>query len=85
MAIKIVATRVPPGDRWVLTNEVSDDHSVLPSLTDALNTVYQITDDRIFTIDAIKGEIQVDSEIQDGPRKWDLYGEYGDDKSLLQG
>ena len=76
MAIKVVATRVPPGDRWVLTSEVTNDQSVLPSLTDTLNTVYQITEDRIFTIDAVKGEIQVDTEIQEGPRKWDLYGEY---------
>ena len=78
--IKIVATRVPPGDRWVLTDEInSKDKTVLPSLTDALNTVYQITEDRIFTIDAINGEIQIDTEIQDGPRRWDLYGEYEDE------
>jgi len=79
MAIKIVANRVPPGDRWVLTNEVTSDQSVISSLTETLNTIYQQTEDRIFTVDAVKGEIQVDTEIQEGPRKWDLYGEYGDE------
>jgi hypothetical protein len=41
------------------------------------------TGDKVFTVDAAKGTITVDEEIQQGPRQWDLYGEHG--KDLLQG
>ena len=42
MAIRVVAERQPPGDRWILTEEVlepNDEQVVLPSLTTALKEV----------------------------------------------
>ena len=85
MAIKVVAERLPPGDRWVLTEDTLDgrESMVHPSLTAALNEVYKTTGDKVFTVDAGKGRITVDEDIQHGPRTWDLYGEHG--KDLLQG
>ncbi len=85
MAIKVVAERHPPGDRWVLTEDTLDgrESMVHPSLTAALNEVYKTTGDKVFTVDAGKGRITVDEDMQHGPRTWDLYGEHG--KDLLQG
>ncbi len=85
MAIKVVAERHPPGDRWVLTEDTLEGREsvVHPSLTAALNEIYMTTGDKVFTVDAAKGTITVDEEIQQGPRQWDLYGEHG--KDLLQG
>ena len=51
--------------------------------TAALNEVYKTTGDKVFTVDAGKGRITVDEDIQHGPRTWDLYGEHG--KDLLTG
>jgi hypothetical protein len=88
MAIKIVAERVPPGDRWVLTDEVIQPHDeqvVLTSLTDCLNEIFKTTGDRVFTVDAGKGNVSVEEERTRGPRVWDLYGEKSDDKEILSG
>ena len=86
MAIKIMAERQAPGDRWLLTEEAIDDVNnqvMLSSLTLALNEIYMQTGDRIYTIDAIKGTITVETEINRGPQVWDLYGERGNDKQLI--
>jgi len=85
MAIKIMAERQAPGDRWLLTEEATDDVNnqvMLTSLTQALNEIYKNTGDRIYTIDATKGTISVETEVNRGPQVWDLYGER-DDKQLL--
>ncbi len=81
MAIKVVAERHPPGDRWVLTEDTlgGRESIVQPSLTAALNEIYMTTGDKVFTVDAAKGKITVDEEIQHGPRVWDLYGEHSKD------
>ena len=55
---------------------------MLTSLTQALNEIYKNTGDRIYTIDATKGTISVETEVNRGPQVWDLYGER-DDKQLL--
>jgi hypothetical protein len=87
--VKIVAERVPPGDRWVLTNEVighkAEIEVVLTSLTDCLNEIFKTTGDRVFTVDAGKGNVSVEEERSRAPRVWDLYGEKSDDKELLSG
>ena len=85
MAIKIMAERQAPGDRWLLTEEATNDVATqvkLTSLTQALNEIYKNTGDRIYTIDATKGTKSVEAEVNRGPQVWDLYGER-DDKQLL--
>ena len=85
MAIKIMAERQAPGDRWLLTEEATNDvdnQVMLTSLTQALNEIYKNTGDRIYTIDATKGTISVETEVNRGPQVWDLYGAR-DDKQLL--
>ena len=86
MAIKIVAERVPPGDRWVLTNEVlqpSDEQVILTSLTDCLNEIFKVLGERICSVDAAKGTVTIEEERQRGPRVWDLYGEKESDSRQL--
>ena len=86
MAIRVVAERQPPGDRWILTEEVlepNDEQVVLPSLPTALNEVYKRIGEKIFTVDAGKGVITVEEERDRGPKSWDLYGEHS--QELLQG
>lgn len=86
MAIKIMAERQAPGDRWLLTEEATDgyveDQIILTSLTACLNEIYKQTGDRVFIVDAAKGSVQVETEKQKGPQVWDLYGERGS-KQLL--
>ena len=85
MAIKIMAERQAPGDRWLLTEEATDDVNnqvMLTSLTSALNEIYKNTGDRIYSIDATKGTISVETEVNRGPQVWDLYGER-DEKQVL--
>jgi hypothetical protein len=86
MAIKIMAERQPPGDRWLLTEEASfadDDAIILTSLTACLNEIFKQTGDRVFIIDAAKGSVQVETEKQKGPQVWDLYGERASTKQIL--
>lgn len=85
MAIRIVARREPPGDRWILDEDVlaGEDPVILTSLTNTLNEVYKRTGDKEFNVDAGKGIISVDEDRNRGPQVWDLYGEKG--KELLSG
>ena len=88
MAIKIVAERVPPGDRWVLTDEIlssNEEQIVLTSLTDCLNEIYKQSGERIFTVDAGKGNITVEEERTRGPRVWDLYGDKDAERDVISG
>ena len=86
MAIKIMAERHPPGDRWILTNEALDgweeEQIILTSLTACLNEIFKLTNDQIFSVDAVKGIVTVETEKQKGAQVWDLYGERGS-KELL--
>ena len=79
MAIKIMAEREPPGDRWILTDEALqggfEEQVILTSLTACLNEIYKLTGDRIFNIDAAKGVVSVETELSKGPAVWDLCGE----------
>ena len=49
---ELKANRVPPGDRWALTD---DGEQIYPSLTEALNKIYMDTGLTQFYIDAGKG------------------------------
>lgn len=81
-----MAERHPPGDRWILTNEALDgweeEQIILTSLTACLNEIFKLTSDQIFSVDAVKGIVTVETEKQKGAQVWDLYGERGS-KELL--
>ena len=87
MAIKIMAERQAPGDRWLLTEEATDgyveDEIILTSLTACLNEIFKQTGDRVFIVDAAKGSVQVETEKTKGPQVWDLYGERASTKQIL--
>ncbi len=72
---KLVANRVPPGDRWVIIEDESD--IIYGSLTDCLNQVFLINEIPQFFIDAKKGEVYIEDGV-DKPqpiKKYTLYGE----------
>jgi hypothetical protein len=78
MAIKIMAERQAPGDRWLLTEEAIDnydDQIVQTSLTSCLNEIFKHTGETNFIVDAKAGEVRVETEKTKGPQIWDLYGE----------
>ena len=74
---ELIATRVPPGDRWMpLDNETV----VLESLTDVLEYIYQKEGVTQFFMDAREGLtyiIEKEEKIieKEPPKKWSLYGE----------
>ena len=72
---ELVATRVPPGDKWALLNDESD--KVYGSLTDCLNQIFMVHEATQFFIDAKKGEVYIEDGV-DKPqpvKKYSLYGE----------
>ena len=71
---ELKATRVPPGDRWALTD---DGEQIYPSLTEALNQIYMDTGLTQFYIDAGKGEVHGEDgkEKPEPIKKYSLYGE----------
>jgi len=89
MAIKIMAERQPPGDRWLLTEEAINDvqgQVMQTSLTGCLNEIYKNTGETNFIVDAKEGEVSVETERNKGPQVWDLYGErQSADKGILNG
>ena len=71
---ELVASRVPPGDRWALVNE---DEQIYSSLTEALNKIFMDTGLTQFYIDAQKGEVHAEDgkEKPEPIKKYSLYGE----------
>jgi hypothetical protein len=72
---ELVAQRVPPGDRWVLSEEEND--VVYGSLTDCLNQIFIVHQASQFFVDARKGEVYIEDGV-DKPqpvKKYSLYGE----------
>ena len=72
---KLVANRVPPGDRWVMIDDEAD--IIYGSLTDCLYQVYLIHEITKFFIDAKKGEIYIEDGVEKPQpiKKYTLYGE----------
>ena len=72
---ELVASRVPPGDRWALLEDESD--IVYGSLTDCLNQVFVVHQATQFFVDAQKGEVHVEDGKEKPPtiKKYSLYGE----------
>lgn len=74
-----IAQRVPPGDRW----KVSNVNAVQNSLTDALEASYQISGikPKAFRLDLIEGKLYAilnqEVEIKEPePKKYSIYGDY---------
>jgi hypothetical protein len=75
---QLIAKRVPPGDRWALTNEPD---TVISSLTETLEVYFQKTKfNKAFYLDPIGGALysvdRVEIEIKPEPIKtFDFYGD----------
>jgi|TARA_B100000287_G_scaffold376622_1_gene377877 hypothetical protein len=71
---ELKATRIPPGDRWALTD---DGEQIYPSLTECLNAIFMDSGMTEFYIDAQKGEVHTEDGKEKPPtiKKYSLYGE----------
>ena len=74
---ELVASRVPPGDRWALIKDSGNEDIVFGSLTDCLNQIYVVHKATQFVIDAKKGEVYIEDGVEKPPtiKKFSLYGE----------
>ncbi len=72
---QLIATRVPPGDRWVLEEEEND--VIYGSLTDCLNQIFLVHQATQFYVDAKKGEVYIEDGVEKPQpvKKYSLYGE----------
>ena len=72
---QLIATRVPPGDRWVLDEE--DNDVIYGSLTDCLNQIFLVHQATQFYVDAKKGEVYIEDGVEKPQpvKKYSLYGE----------
>ena len=72
---QLIATRVPPGDRWVLDEEEND--VIYGSLTDCLNQIFLVHQATQFYVDAKKGEVYIEDGVEKPQpvKKYSLYGE----------
>ena len=74
-----IAQRVPPGDRW----QVSNVNAVQNGLTDALEAYYQVATlkPKAFRLDLAQGKLYaiVNNEVEikePEPKKYSIYGDY---------
>jgi len=75
---QLIAKRVPPGDRWALTN---DPNTIISSLTETLEKYFQKTKfNKAFYLDPIGGALySVDRvEIEKEPEPIKTFDFYGD-------
>ena len=72
---QLIATRGPPGDRWVLDEEEND--VIYGSLTDCLNQIFLVHQATQFYVDARKGEVYIEDGVEKPQpvKKYSLYGE----------
>ena len=72
---ELKATRVPPGDRWVIVDD--DKEKIYSSLTEVLNAIFVQTGIAEFYMDAKQGEVHIeDGKVKPEPvKKYSLYGE----------
>jgi hypothetical protein len=76
--LEVIATRVPPGDRWTLVN----DKVVHNSITEALEAWFQKTGEKAeFRLAPLAGKLYVirteEVEIKpEPPKKFNIYGDY---------
>ena len=72
---ELKATRVPPGDRWVIVDD--DKEKIYSSLTEVLNAIFVQTGIAEFYMDDKQREVQIeDGKVKPEPlKKYSLYGE----------
>ena len=79
ITLKPVLKRIPPGDRWT---PVDEDQTILSSLTEGIEWVFQHTQERNYVIKAGEGIVYIYSEEEivepepPQPKTYNLYGEY---------
>jgi hypothetical protein len=79
ITLKPVLKRFPPGDRWT---PVDEDQTILSSLTEGIEWVFQHTQERNYVIRAGDGMVYTyhETEIAEPeppqPKTYNLYGEY---------
>ena len=77
---KLIATRVPPGDKWILVDD--NEKVIYESLTDALEAYFQKTgqkcefrlaplDSKLYAINTHEEEI-----IPEPPKEYSIYGDF---------
>lgn len=78
MGLKLVLTRVPPGDNWKYINK-NGDIKTYASLTDALNAVFADTGVTDFYVEARKGIVSIqgdeDEVIVTKKKTYNIYGD----------
>jgi len=76
---KLIATRVPPSDRWRLVDD-GPESKIYLSLTETLEAYYQNTQLRVdFKLSPLKGEIYIitnETVAPEPPKKFNIYGDY---------
>ena len=77
--LKQVLKRFPPGDRWTPADA---DQPVFANLTEGIEYIFQMTQERDYVIKAAEGKVFTYSETEIAPpepepiRTFNLYGEY---------
>lgn len=73
---KLIAQRVPPGDRWQLL----DEEKVYSSLTETLEAYFaKVQKAYDFKLSPLKGEIYIitnETVAPEPPKKFNIYGDY---------
>jgi hypothetical protein len=75
----LIATRVPPSDRWKLIDS-GPDETIYKSLTETLEAYYQQSENKpqVFRLEPLKGELYVitTGEVASPPiKKYNIYGD----------
>lgn len=76
--LELIATRVPPGDRWSI---VDNSTQIYPSITDALEAWFAQTGDKVeFRLAPIQGKLFAirKEEVEVKPKPVKKYNIYGD-------
>ena len=73
---KLIAQRVPPGDRWQLL----DEEKIYSSLTETLEAYFaKVQKAYDFKLSPLKGEIYIitnEMVVPEPPKKFNIYGDY---------
>ena len=80
--MKVVMTRVPPGDNWEFKNQTANGEklevTIYSSLTEGLNAVFDATGATDFYVEARKGTVSIqgkDGELSVKPKSFSIYGD----------
>ena len=79
---ELIATRQPPGDKWLLVDDISGKSTIYPTLTDTLEAWFQKNQEEVsFRLDPLDSKLYIirEEEIEikpEPPKRFSLYGEY---------